>query len=75
MPLRTCRSESRSGDRLGKALEAVDHRDEDIVDAPCLELVDYLEPELGSFGLFALIWFATPTRAPQQCGPQFLGGK
>ena len=39
------------GDRLGKALEPIDHRDQDIVDAPRLQVVDDLEPEFGAFGL------------------------
>src|SRR5262249_21933921 len=38
-------------DRLGKALQAVDHGDEDVVDAAPFELVDDLEPELGTFAL------------------------
>src|ERR1700756_1795228 len=39
------------GDRLGKALEPIDHRDQDIVDATRLQVVDDLEPEFGAFGL------------------------
>ena len=35
-------------DRLGEALEAVDHGDENVVDAARLEFVDGLEPELGA---------------------------
>jgi hypothetical protein len=38
-------------DRVGKALEPIDHRNDDVVDAARLELVDHLEPELGAFGL------------------------
>src|SRR6266516_149415 len=38
-------------DRLGKAFEPVDDRDEDVVDATSFELVDHLEPEFGAFGL------------------------
>lgn len=38
-------------DRLGKTLETVDDRDQDIVDASGLELVDDLEPELCALGL------------------------
>jgi len=40
------------GDRLGKALEAIDDRDQDVVDATGFELIDHLEPEFGAFGLF-----------------------
>ena len=49
-----CRSAPRSadrGDRLGKALEPIDHRDQDIIDATRLQAVDDLEPEFGAFGL------------------------
>jgi hypothetical protein len=38
-------------DRFGEALEPVDHRDQDVVDAARLEFVDHLEPELGPLGL------------------------
>ncbi|MGY4311252.1 hypothetical protein ACVWW1_000555 [Bradyrhizobium sp. JR3.5] len=38
-------------DGLWKALEAVDHGNQDVVDATQLELVDDLEPVLGPFGL------------------------
>jgi len=37
--------------RLGKAFEAVDHGDENVVDAARLAFVDDLEPELGPLGL------------------------
>ena len=40
-----------SSDRLGEALEPVDDRDQDVVDAAGLELVDHLEPELGPLAL------------------------
>ena len=39
------------GDRVGKALQAVDHGDEDVLDAAVLQLVHDPEPELGTFGL------------------------
>ena len=39
------------GARLGKALEPIDHRDQDIVEATRLQVVDDLEPEFGAFGL------------------------
>ena len=39
------------GDSLGKALEPIHHRDQDIVDATHLQVVDDLEPEFGTFGL------------------------
>ena len=39
------------GDRLREALETVDHRDENVVDAARLEFVDDLEPELGPLAL------------------------
>ena len=38
-------------DRLGEALQAVDHGDQDVAAAAGLELVQHLEPELGAFGL------------------------
>jgi len=38
-------------DRVGEAFEAVNNRDNDVIDAACLDLVDDLEPELGLFGL------------------------
>ena len=39
-------------DRLRKALQAIDDRDENVVDASHLQLVHDLEPELRAFGLF-----------------------
>src|SRR3712207_7707067 len=38
-------------DRLGEALQAVDHGDEDVGDVAVLELVHDPEPELGALGL------------------------
>src|SRR6516162_703945 len=38
-------------DRFREAFEPIDHRNENVVDAARLELVDDLEPELGAFGL------------------------
>src|SRR6202034_496572 len=39
-------------DRFGKALEPVDHRNEDVIDAARLEFVDDFQPEFGAFALF-----------------------
>jgi hypothetical protein len=39
------------GDRLGKALEPVDHRDQDVLDAAVAQLAHHPQPELRSFGL------------------------
>src|SRR4029453_3355709 len=39
------------GDRLGEALQAVDHGDKDVLDAAVLEFVHDPEPELGALGL------------------------
>ena len=39
-------------DRLRKALQAIDDRDQNVVDAPNFQLVHDLEPELRAFGLF-----------------------
>ena len=39
-------------DRLRKALQAVDDRDQNVVDASDLQLVHDLEPELRALGLF-----------------------
>src|ERR1700747_1856375 len=38
-------------DRLGKTFEPVDNRDQDVIDAPGLELVHDREPEFGDLGL------------------------
>ena len=38
-------------DRLGEALEAFNDGDQDIGDAPVLDLVHHPHPELGAFGL------------------------
>src|ERR1700747_2986904 len=38
-------------DRLGKTFEPVDNRDQDVIDAPGLELVHDLEPEFCALGL------------------------
>src|SRR5262245_48885675 len=38
-------------DRLWKSVEPVDDRDQDVGNAPGLELVHHLEPELGAFAL------------------------
>ena len=38
-------------DRLGKALQTVDDRDQNVLGAPGLELVDDAQPELGALGL------------------------
>src|SRR5262245_48369897 len=40
------------GDRLRKALETVDDRDQDVVDAAGFQLIDNLEPEFGALHLF-----------------------
>ena len=39
-------------DRLGKALQTVDDRDQNVLGAPGLELVYDAQPELGALGLF-----------------------
>lgn len=39
------------GDRLGKALQAIDHCEQDILRAAVLELVHHPEPKLGAFVL------------------------
>lgn len=38
-------------DRLGKALEAIDGGDQDVIDAAGLEIVRHPEPELGALRL------------------------
>ncbi|MCY1383443.1 hypothetical protein D9M69_715690 [compost metagenome] len=38
-------------DRLGEAAQAVDHRNQDVVQAAVLQFVEDLQPELGAFGL------------------------
>jgi hypothetical protein len=37
--------------RLGEALEAIDHGNQDVLDAAGLQIVDHLHPELRPFGL------------------------
>ena len=39
------------GDRVGEALEAVDHGDQKVLDAAVLQLVHHPEPELGALVL------------------------
>src|SRR6476469_3407171 len=39
-------------DGLGKALQSIDHRNENVLGAAGLELVDDAQPEFGAFGLF-----------------------
>src|SRR4051812_28748975 len=46
---RRLREDSR--DRLGKALQAIDHGDQHVFDAPVLEFGHDAQPELGPFGL------------------------
>lgn len=38
-------------DRFGEAAQPIDHRDQDVVQAAVLQLVEDLQPELGAFGL------------------------
>jgi len=38
--------------RLWEALEAVDHRDQDVAGAAVADLAHHPQPELGPFGLF-----------------------
>jgi len=41
----------RRRNRLSQPLQAVDHGDQNVVAAACAQLVEHLEPELGSLGL------------------------
>ena len=40
---------------FGKALQAIDDRDENVLDPAGLQLVHDAQPEFGAFGLFELI--------------------
>src|ERR1700745_2564635 len=40
------------GYRLGEALEPVNHRDQDVLDAAAAQFGHYPQPELRTFGLF-----------------------
>ena len=46
-----CGQREHRADRLGKAFEPVDDRDQDVVDAAGFELVHHLQPELGALSL------------------------
>ena len=49
--MQVCTVSGNTADRLGKALQPIDHGDQDVLHAAGLQLVHHLQPELGAFAL------------------------